>query len=138
MRPAWSTANAVIPSFLPWSDGGTFSGMKLVTLALYGAPKATESRWTIVFVLSRMIRPSATMPSPVAETFTESSASLFGDTVCVTRGWAVLALRTKTDTGTDDPGWRFTSTDVAVTVTRLRIGASIGIRATALNVTSRG
>ena len=53
-------------------------------------------------VLSRMIRPTVVMASPVAWTMTESEYSLFGSTVCVTRGFAALALRTNTATGDAD------------------------------------
>ena len=85
----------VMPSFLPCSDGGEVQrNVRLSRWRCTARLSATESRWTIVSVLSRMIKPSAAMPSPVARTITESSASLFGDTVCVTRGCAVLALRT--------------------------------------------
>ena len=73
-----------------------------------------------------------------ARTTTESENSLFGSTVCVTRGVAAFALRTNTATGDAEPGWRSTSTALAVIVTRPRSGALIGIRATAENVMSRG
>src|SRR6185312_7801823 len=112
--------------------------MLACTLALYGAGNASESTWMIVLALSRMITPTSAMPSPVAFTDTESEYSLRGPTVCVTRGCAALADRTKTTTGDDDPGWRSTSTAEAVIVTRPRIGALSGMRATAEKVTSRG
>ena len=92
----------------------------------------------MALVLSRMIRPTVVMASPVARTTTESEYSLLGGTVCVTRGVAALALRTNTATGDADPGWRSTSIAVAVIVIRPRSGALIGMRATAEKVMSRG
>ena len=65
-------------------------------------------------VLSRMMMPTVVIASPVACTATESEYSLFGMTVCSTRGIAAFALRTKAATGDAEPGWRSTSTALAV------------------------
>src|SRR6185437_6842051 len=127
-----------MPRRLPWSDGARLSATFAWTLALKGEGRSTLLVWTTVPVVSRMIRPTLTMPSPVARTLTESEYSLFAGTVCVTRGTDELALRTHAVTGGAEPGSRLMSLAVADTVMRPRTGALAGILATAAKVTSRG
>ena len=89
---------------LPCAVSGRFRGTRADTFALYGADNLRLSVLMMVFVLSRTMSPRRAIPSPVAVTATESRYSLLANTVCVTRGCAELAFRTKTVTGEDEPG----------------------------------
>src|SRR5215471_7692615 len=92
----------------------------------------------MVLVVSRMMRPTVVIASPVAFTVTESRYSLLICTDCVTRGIAALALRTYAATGDAEPGFRSTSTADALIVILPLSGASTGMRATVEKVMSRG
>ena len=82
--------------------------MLACTLALNGGGSSTVSRWMMAPVLSRMIRPIVVIPSPVARTVDRIGDFALGQTPFASRAaLRVLALRTNTDTGDAEPGWRF-------------------------------
>src|SRR5690348_10455278 len=118
-----------MPRRWPCSVRGRLSGTLPVAFALKGGESGRESVWTTTLFESRTITPRSVIASPVALTVTESANSVFGLTVCTTRGCALLADRTNTVTGAADPGWRPPSSAVDVIVTRPRIGALPGMRA---------
>ena len=127
-----------MPSFLPCSVGGKCERNVGLHVRVERRRQLDGVRWTMAPVLSRMIRPIVVIPSPVA---------LDGDRVGVLalRQNGLRHARRRRARASDEhrhrraePGWRSTSTAVAVIVMRPRSGALTGMRATAVKVTSRG